>query len=97
LIAEVEVEEVNNYRDSYLDKNNIKWRDVISEIDKLPHLKRVCLTRNSFRDIPNMKMRIEEIKSYCEEKNLPFQLLPTPARFHNQAKQTEWTNFFNDF
>ncbi|MDQ0110517.1 G:T/U-mismatch repair DNA glycosylase [Chitinophaga terrae (ex Kim and Jung 2007)] len=96
LISEVEVDEVANYDDSYLDSRVIEWRNVISEIDKLPNLKRVCLTRKSFGDIPNMKTRINEIKNYCEKKEIPFQLLPTPARFYGQAKQIEWTNFFRN-
>lgn len=96
LIAEVEVEEVANYDDGYLDSRVSKWRDVVSEIAKLTNLKRVCLTRKSFGDIPNMKAKIDKIKSYCETKNIPFQFLTTPARFYGQAKQAEWTNFFND-
>ncbi len=96
LISEVEVEEVANYDDGYLDSKVSEWRDVISEIGKLSNLKRVCLTRKSFGDIPNMKTRIDEIKSYCEEKKIPFQLLTTPARFYGQSKQTEWTKFFSN-
>ncbi len=96
LITEVEVEEVANYDDGYLDSKVTKWKDIISEMEKLKNLKRVCLTRKSFGDIPNMKTRIEEIKNYCVNKEIPFQLLPTPARFSNEAKQTEWTNFFRN-
>jgi G:T/U-mismatch repair DNA glycosylase len=96
LISEVEVEKVANYDDGYLDSKVTEWRDVISEIGKLANLKRVCLTRKSFGDIPNMKAKIEEIKSHCEKNKIPFQLLMTPARFYGQAKQTEWTNFFNN-
>jgi G:T/U-mismatch repair DNA glycosylase len=96
LISEVEVEEVANYSDGYLDNKVIEWRNVISEIGKLPNLKRVCLTRKSFGDIRNIKIRIDEIKSYCEDLKISFQFLPTPARFYGQAKQTEWTNFFSN-
>lgn len=96
LILEVEVEEVANYDDGYLDSKVTKWKNIISEIEKLKNLKRVCLTRKSFGDIPNMKTKIEEIKNYCVKKEIPFQLLPTPARFSNEAKQTEWTNFFRN-
>ena len=71
-------------------------RDIISEIQKLRNLKRICLTRRTFGGIPNMKMKIDEIKSYCLEKQIPFLLLTTPSRFYNQSKQTEWTAFFNN-
>ncbi len=96
LISEVEVGEVANYKDGYLDNKVTEWRNVISEIAKLSHLKRVCLTRKSFGNIPNMKKRIDEIKSYCEERKIPFKFLTTPARFYGRAKQAEWTNFFSN-
>ena len=95
LISEVEVEEVANYGDDYLDNKVTEWKDVIAEIEKLKKLNRVCLTRKTFGDIPNMKTRIDEIRKHCETKGITFQLLPTPARFINEAKQTEWTNFFS--
>jgi len=96
LISEVEVEEVANYDDGYLDSKVTENKDIISEIEKLKNLKRVCFTRKSFGDIPNMKTRIEEIKKHCEKKEIHFQFLPTPARFSNEEKQTEWTNFFRN-
>src|SRR5690554_2017970 len=43
LSTEIGVEEVANYNVGYLDSNVSKWRDVISEIRKLPILIRVCL------------------------------------------------------
>jgi G:T/U-mismatch repair DNA glycosylase len=94
LISIVDVDEVTNYDDRYLDSRVIEWRNVIDEIHGLPNLKRVCLTRKTFGDIPNMKMKIDKIKTYCEEKDILFQVLPTPARFYGQAKQAAWTNFF---
>ena len=94
--VEVEVDEVVNYDDGYLDSRVTEWRNVTSEIEKLRNLKRVCLTRKSFGDIPNMKTRIDDIKNYCDKKAILFQLLSTPARFINEAKQTEWTNFFRN-
>jgi G:T/U-mismatch repair DNA glycosylase len=96
LILEVEVEEVDNYRDDYLDDKVTVWNNVIAEIEKLKNLKRVCMTRKTFGDIPNMKTRIEEIKNYCERKEILFQFLSTPARFTNESKQTEWRQFFSN-
>ncbi len=94
LISEVKVDEVANYDDSYLDKKVKEWKCIIPELDKLSNLKKVCLTRKSFGDIPNMKIRIDSIKNYCENRKLIFQFLTTPARFYNQNKQVEWSNFF---
>ncbi|RZK26430.1 MAG: hypothetical protein EOO43_02865 [Flavobacterium sp.] len=95
LIASVEVDKPDNYDDRYLDGRVSEWRNVISVMKKLPMLKQVCFTRKTLADIPKMKERIEGIKTYCEESNIRFQYLPTPARFYNDAKQTEWSNFFN--
>jgi G:T/U-mismatch repair DNA glycosylase len=95
LISEVEVEEGQeaNYYDGYIDKRKIKWREIISEIDQLKNLKRVCFTRKTFSDIQNMKKQIEVIKEHCKKKNIHFQEMITPARFYNEGKQIEWTNF----
>ncbi|MDQ2753230.1 MAG: hypothetical protein M3R72_09440 [Bacteroidota bacterium] len=94
LISEVEVDEVTNYKDNYLDKKVTEWRNVVSELDKLPNLKKVCFTRKSFGDVPNIKVRIDKIESYCEQRNISFQFLITPSKFYSQNKQIEWSNFF---
>ncbi len=96
LISAVDVDEVANYDDSYLDNKVSEWKDVISEIKNLPKIKRVCLTRKSFADIPNMKIRIDAIKQHCDNAKIKFQFLTTPARFYRADKQEEWTNFFNN-
>lgn len=95
LILEVEVDEVSNYKDYYLDKKVSEWRNILTEIKKLSNLKRVCFTRISFSDIPNMKSKIEKIRSSCEERKIKFQYLPTPARFYRADKQEIWSNFFS--
>ncbi len=95
LIAEVDVTEAANYNDAYLDNKVVKWTNVIKQISSLPHLKKVCLTRKSFADIPNMKIKIKEISSYCADNNIPFHPLSTPSRFYGEAKQKEWNSFFN--
>lgn len=96
LISEVEVEEAANYDDGYIDSRVSEWHDVKAEFDKLQKLKKVCLTRKSFADIPNMKTKVDEIKDYCEKRKIPFHFLTTPARFYRQDKQAEWSNFFKD-
>lgn len=94
IILEVNVDDVSNYYDSYLDNKVTKWNDIISEIKKLKNLHRICVTRKTFNDIPNMKIQINEIKNYCESNNIKVEFLPTPARFYNQKKQDIWTQFF---
>jgi len=95
LISEVEVEEGQeaNYYDRYLDNKKIKWRDVISEINGLRNLKRVCFTRKTFLDIPNMRKQILIIKEHCKKENIHFHEISTPSRFYTEGKQSEWINF----
>lgn len=97
LISEVAVDEGQdtNYADAYIDGKVIKWRNILGEMQKLGQLKKVCLTRKSFADVPNMKAKINEIEIFCKEKGIHFQCLPTPARFYNQEKQSEWNSFFS--
>lgn len=99
LIEEIEIDagQEANYDDGYIDSMVSKWRNIIALIDSLPNLKRVCFTRKTFSDIPNMKKQIDAIRQYCENKKIVFKALITPSRFYRDDKQTEWTNFlFND-
>lgn len=98
LISEINVAEgeENNYDDSYIDDKVISWRNIKLEIDKLSNLKKVCFTRKTFSGIPKMKIKIEEIQTYCESKNIRFQFLITPARNYTSRKQIIWTNFFGN-
>lgn len=98
LIEEIEVDEGEeaNYYDGYIDSKVTKWRDIKGIIDNLPKLKRVCFTRKTFSDIPNMKTRLEAIQGHCNMKAIPFKALTTPARFYREDKQQEWTNFLTD-
>lgn len=95
LIKQVLVEEgqEDNVKDHYIDQRVTEWRDVISEIKKLSNLTRVCITRKSFSDTPNIKNKVIEIQEYCQNEGIYFQALSTPARFYNEDKQNEWTNF----
>jgi hypothetical protein len=60
-------------------------------MEKLLDLKRVCLTRKSFGDIPKMKSKIDEIENYCRERKVAFQLLTTPARFTDRQNKENGT------
>jgi len=96
LVAEVKVDmgSETKYGDDYIDNRVTQWRDVISEMGKMKRLKKVCFTRKTFSDIPQMKKRAKEVEAYCNEKLISFQYLPTPARIYSQSKQDEWKNFF---
>jgi G:T/U-mismatch repair DNA glycosylase len=98
LISEIEVEDgqETNYNDAYIDSKVVDWRDVISEIDKLPNLKRVCFTRKTLSGVPNMRGRIVVIQEHCSKKGVFFKALTTPARFYSQDKQKEWSDFFQN-
>lgn len=96
LITEVEVDKPDNYDDIYLDNRVTEWTDIVSEIEKLRNLKKVCFTRKTFTGISNMKKRIDEIEKVCVQKKIIFQYLTTPARYYRKDKQEEWTNFFKN-
>ncbi len=93
LIEEVVVEpgQEANYSDGYIDSKVIRWTNVIAAIDHLPKLKKVCFTRKTFSDIPNMRKQIDIIQAYCSTKGIPFFTLMTPARIYSMDKQSEWT------
>lgn len=97
LIEEITVDEGQeaNYYDGYIDNKVTRWNNIVAVIDSLQNLKRVCFTRKTFSDIPNMKKQLEAIQQHCDNKQIPFKVLTTPARFY-EGKQTEWTGFFLD-
>lgn len=98
LIEEVGVKEgeEENYFDGYIDDKVTKWKDVKLIINNLNNLKRVCFTRKTFSEIPNMKPHIEAIEQHCHHKRIPFKLLTTPSRYYNEDKQIEWSKFLLD-
>jgi G:T/U-mismatch repair DNA glycosylase len=98
LILQIEVDDgqERNYLDSYIDSRIIEWRNVISEMEKLKFLKRVCFTRRTFSGIPNMQKRIEAIQAYCGKNNILFKTMTTPSRYYSEDKQAEWTNFLQN-
>jgi hypothetical protein len=86
-----------DYSDKYLDKcaeqGRVRWReDIIQEIEKLQLLKRVCVSRKRFNDVPNIGKRVEKLAAYFRDKKLVFQCIHTPARAPSRA-QVEWTAF----
>lgn len=94
VITSVNVDKPDDYRDDYIDGRVVEWTDVIGQLRKLPHLKKVCVTRKSFSGIPNIRQRFLEIEAYCMENGIRFQHLITPARGYTAAKQAEWNAFF---
>jgi len=98
LIFEVEVEEGRecDRPDAYIDSRVTRWRDVISELETLQSLRRVCFTRRGFDGIQNMRSRIEQIEQYCGRRGLVFKRIVTPSgAYRSEDKQSEWTGFFN--
>ena len=95
LISEVRVTNDKNYYDTYLDNKVTAWKDILTEIKKLKHLKRVCFTRKTFAGIPKIESKINAVKSYCDKSNIKFNFLVTPARYWKQDKQDEWDNFMS--
>jgi len=98
LIEEIQVKEGDeaNYDDAFIDNKVIKWQNIITKIEQLNNLKKILLTRKTDSDIPNMRKQIKIIKDYCNEHNIKFDVLPTPARFYNKKKQENWTDILTN-
>jgi len=95
LISEIEIEEgkEKDYSDEYIDSKILKWNNVI-EVIKNKHIEGVCFTRKTFSKINNIKNKIEIIEKYCEENNIKFSYLETPARYENAKKLNNWKRVF---
>lgn len=95
LMEEIQVEEgqAANYYDGYIDNIVTQWKNIIAIINNLLNLKRVCFTRKTFADIPQMKKQLLEIQKHCDSIGIIYQALSTPASFYREDKQIEWTNF----
>lgn len=79
-----------NYEDSYIDDKVVAWKNIVALLLVLQNLKAVYFTRKTFGDIPNIAAAIDVIRSHCNQNNIRFCLLETPARFANAAKQQQW-------
>jgi len=95
LIAEIEIEKGQEaiYKDNYIDCKVVKWANVVEEIKNLKNLKKIGFTRKTFNCIPNIRNKVIEIEEYCKNNHIYFQTLITPARYYNESKQKEWTDF----
>lgn len=94
LISEVSVPEgqANNRDDRYIDARVVRWADVVGELGKLASLERVCFSRKTLLDIPNIKARIEDIQNHLRA-DIHFRYLVSPARYFSEAKVNEWKDF----
>ena len=98
LIFEVDVGEGRecDRPDAYIDSRVTRWRDVLSELETLRSLRKVCFTRRGFDGIPNMRSRTDKIEQYCGRRGLVFKRIVTPSgAYRSEDKQSEWTCFFN--
>ncbi|MFN3850626.1 MAG: hypothetical protein ACK4NY_14420 [Spirosomataceae bacterium] len=80
----------DNYRDDYIDNYIDEWKNIIEIIRNLPDLNAVYFTRKTFSNIPNIEVKIAQIRNYCVQNCIRFCLLETPARFSNQDKINSW-------
>ena len=75
----------NDYSDEYIDDKVSKWNNIICII-KDNSIKEVYFTRKTFANIKNIKNKILDIEKYCNENNIMFSYLDTPARYENKEK-----------
>lgn len=97
LIKTAEYENLDvDYDDKNLDNRIVEWTDVEKIISDLPKLKKIAFTRKTYKGIPNVKARIENIKKLCIKKNIAFKALETPSRFYSEKKLNNWKEFINN-
>lgn len=91
LLANISEEDVPFYGDDKL-QNVLKWNtDNILNVLKKNKTQKVYFSRKSFdQKVKNIKDEIYKIKDFCEENNIKFEFLPTPARYKNTKKIQEW-------
>ncbi|MFZ4797775.1 MAG: hypothetical protein ACOYMA_09790 [Bacteroidia bacterium] len=82
--------EENNLDDTFIDVHANEWKDIPALIASLSHLKAVYFTRKTFNGITNSKKQIALTAQYCQENNIRFCKLETPAKFFSPEKQQQW-------
>lgn len=82
--------EENNLDDTFIDNHAFEWKNINILIDSLPNLKAVYFTRKTFNGIANAKQQIMQIAKYCQQKNVRFCKLETPAKYYDDTKQKQW-------
>jgi G:T/U-mismatch repair DNA glycosylase len=87
---EVPEGEENNLDDTFIDTHAKEWKNIPSLIASLSHLKAVYFTRKTFNGIANAKKQIAITAQYCQENNIRFCKLETPAKFFSPEKQQQW-------
>jgi G:T/U-mismatch repair DNA glycosylase len=86
----IPIGEEHNVDDDFIDGHIEAWKEINDLIDILPNLKAIYFTRKTFNGIPNMRARVNLIAGHCNQKNIRFCKLETPARFHSPEKQQQW-------
>ncbi|WP_218019319.1 hypothetical protein [Thermaurantimonas aggregans] len=88
--VEVPIGSECTYEDAFIDNKVAEWNDVFSLLSNIKTVEQVLFTRKSFKDIPNIRKRIEEVHSFCVQSDIKFSLLPTPARIYSDKKLNIW-------
>lgn len=96
IIEETSINEIekNIYADIYLDDKVKRWINIIEILKSNKKIIKVFFTRKTFSKIPNIKEKIQEIKTFCKNNNIKFEYLISPARFENDKKLNTWKAAF---
>lgn len=98
LIISVDIEESNlcKYGDDKLQEVKEWNTEHIINILKQGNTQNVYFTRKTFKNIKNIEKQIKKIEAYCQENQIKFRYLPTPARFSREGKIAEWKKAFGE-
>lgn len=97
LFADIEERYLGEYGDDKLSvpEEEGGWNtENIINILKQGNTKEVYFTRKSFQGVQKIQKEIKKIEAYCQESEIKFRYLPTPARFCNKGKKEEWEKAF---
>lgn len=95
LFADIEERYLGEYGDDKLSVPEEGWNTAyILEYLQKGNTKEVYFTRKSFQGVKKIEEQIKKIEAYCQENQIKFRYLPTPARFSREGKIAEWKKAF---
>lgn len=95
LIAEIDVEPPD-YKDDHLERiakaGQLRWRDLSRDVDALPHLKCLAVSRKHFNTVPTIGAQVDQLRVHLSKRPVRFRCLHSPTRAPRRAL-AEWTDF----
>lgn len=95
-LKDIPKDQLDNYQDTFIDKQVDEWNEILKLTDSLKNLKAVYFTRKTLGSIPNIQNKIMEIRNHCVENCIRFSLLDSPSRNGTDKKISIWRDVIVD-